>query len=158
MGQCMLLEMMRLHKLHTTLATDVRSYVFMLHHVVLQLTWVLEALATLAAVVLYWSTVDSQMSFQLRKCWKIKAALHTHIFLAPLMLKLMGLKLTGVGEASSTHTATVWLDIAVLHHVSLQVTRLCECLVAHLALVGTGTLVGEHVCVQVAQLLEKFPT
>lgn len=158
MGQGMLLEMMRLHKLHTTLAADERPYVLMLHHVVLQLTWVLETLATLAAVVLRWSTVDSQMSFQLCKCWKVKAALHTHIFLAPLMLKLMGLELTGVGKASSTHTTTVWLNIAVLHHVSLQVTRLSECLVAHLALVGTCALVGEHVCVQVAQLLEKFPT
>lgn len=157
-GQGVLLEVMGLHKLHTTLTTDERPYVLVLHHVVLQLTWVLEALATLAAVVLCWPTVDCQMSFQLCKCWKVKAALHTHIFLAPLMLKLMGLKLTRVGEASSTHTATVWLDITVLHHVSLQVTCLSECLVAHLALMGTGTLVGEHVCVQVAQLLEKLPT
>lgn len=158
MGQGVLLEVMRLHKLHTTLSTDERPYVLVLHHVVLQLTRVLEALATLAAVVLGRSTVDRQMSFQLCKCWKVEAALHAHIFLAPLVLKLMCLKLTGVGEASSTHTATVRLDIAVLHHMSLQVARLSECLVAHLALVRTGALVGEHVCVQVAQLLEKLPT
>lgn len=74
------------------------------------------------------------------------------------MLKLMSLKLTRVSKASSTYTATVWLDITVLHHVSLQMTCLSECLVAHLALMGTSALVGEHVCVQVTQLLEKFST
>lgn len=118
-GQGVLLEVMGLNKLHTTLTTDEWPYVLVLHHVVLQLTWVLETLATLTAVVLCWSTVDCQMSFQLCKCWKVEATLHAHIFLAPLMLNLMSLKLTWVGEASSTHTATVWLDIAVLHHVSL---------------------------------------
>lgn len=61
-SQCVLLEVMRLHKLHTTLTADEWPYVLVFHHVILQLTWVLEALSTLTAVVLCWSTMDCQMS------------------------------------------------------------------------------------------------
>lgn len=74
------------------------------------------------------------------------------------MLQLMGTKLTGVSKTSATHTAAVWLNVTVLHHVPLQVAGLSESLVAHLALVWPHALVGEQVCVQVAQLLEQLPT
>lgn len=49
--------MMGLHKLHATLSADVRTDVFVLHHVVLQLTRVLECLITFSAIVLYRATV-----------------------------------------------------------------------------------------------------
>lgn len=47
MCECVLFEVMGLYKLHATLAADVWPDVFVLHHVVLQLAGVLEALLAL---------------------------------------------------------------------------------------------------------------
>lgn len=53
----MLLQVVGLHKLHAAFSADVWADVFVLHHVVLQLTWVLEGLITFGAIVLYRATV-----------------------------------------------------------------------------------------------------
>lgn len=47
-SECVLFQVVRLDKLHPTLTADVRSDVFVFHHVVLQLTRVLESLLTLS--------------------------------------------------------------------------------------------------------------
>lgn len=57
MSQGVLLQVVGLHKLHATFSADVWADVFVLHHVVLQLTWVLEGFITLSAIVLYRATV-----------------------------------------------------------------------------------------------------
>lgn len=97
------------------------------------------------------------MPLELCQCWEVQATLHTHVLLTFLMLQLMSSQFTGISKASSTHTATVWLDVTMLHHVPLQVTGLGEGLVAHLALVRPHAPVRKQVCVQMAQLLEQLP-
>lgn len=57
MSQGVLLQVVGLHKLHAAFSADVWANVFVLHHVVLQLTWVLEGLITFSAIVLYRATV-----------------------------------------------------------------------------------------------------
>lgn len=57
-SQGVLLQVVRLHKLHATFCADVWADVFVLHHVVLQLAWVLEGLITFGAIVLYRATVS----------------------------------------------------------------------------------------------------
>lgn len=56
-SQGVLLQVVGLHKLHAAFSADVWANVFVLHHVVLQLTWVLEGLITFGAIVLYRATV-----------------------------------------------------------------------------------------------------
>lgn len=65
MCECVLFEVMGLYKLHATLAADVWPDVFVLHHVVLQLTGVLEALLALTTPVEGGSSVGRQVSLEL---------------------------------------------------------------------------------------------
>lgn len=49
MGERVLLQVVRLDELHAALAADVRPDVFVFHHVVLKLAWVLERFLALGA-------------------------------------------------------------------------------------------------------------
>lgn len=118
-GERVLFQVVGLDELHPTLAADVRSDVFVFHHVVLKLARVLESLLALGTPVQRGATVGSQVPLQLSQCWEIQTTLHTDVLLALLVLQLVSSKLTGVGEASAAHTAAVRLHVAVLHHVPL---------------------------------------
>lgn len=67
----MLLEMVGLNKLHATLRADVRADILVLHHVILELAWVLESFVTFTAVVLSRTTMGRQMPFQLGQCREV---------------------------------------------------------------------------------------
>lgn len=56
-----LFQVVRLDELHPTLTADVRTDVFMLHHVVLKLAWVLESLLALTTPVQGGATMGSQV-------------------------------------------------------------------------------------------------
>lgn len=73
-------------KLHPTFAADVWSDVFVFHHVVLKLTWVLESLLAFCTPVKGGTAMDGQVPLELSQRREVQATLDTHVLLAFFVL------------------------------------------------------------------------